>query len=162
MTTFWLYILRCADGAYYVGHTDDLERRVWEHQTGEIPGWTSKRRPVELVYSCEFDTREDAFERERQVKGWSRVKKEALIRGDWAALQALSHTARDSAEPAREPAHPELVEGRAGEVPAARGSTSSPRATFGSPGSPAGGSTSRALSPSKGSPRATTKTPTNT
>jgi len=83
MKPFWLYMLRCADGSYYVGHTDDLEKRVAEHQAAAIPGHTCARRPVSLVYAAEMVTRDEAIQRERQVKGWSRAKKEALVRGDW-------------------------------------------------------------------------------
>ena len=74
--------------------------RVASHQRGEIPGYTWSRRPVELVFAEEFKSRIDALERERQIKGWSRRKKEALIRGDWDALQRLSK-ARPSTKPAR-------------------------------------------------------------
>ncbi len=84
--TFWAYILRCADGSYYTGHTDDLERRVGQHKTGEIPGYTHTRRPVELMWSQDFPSRIEALTAERQIKGWSRRKKEALARSDWAAL----------------------------------------------------------------------------
>jgi tRNA/rRNA methyltransferase len=84
--SFWIYILRCSDGTYYTGHTDDLERRIAQHQMGELPGYTHDRRPVELVFSETFTDRIDALERERQVKDWSRKKKEALIRGDWSAV----------------------------------------------------------------------------
>jgi len=87
---FHLYILRCIDGSYYVGHTEDLAVRFAMHQSGEFGGYTSKRRPVELAYACEFATRDDAFRCERQVKGWSRAKKEALMRGDWLALSRLA------------------------------------------------------------------------
>ncbi|MCI4589048.1 TrmJ/YjtD family RNA methyltransferase [Sphingobium sp. BYY-5] len=84
--SFWIYILRCSDGSYYTGHTDDLERRIAQHQMGELPGYTHDRRPVELVFSETFTDRIDVLERERQVKDWSRKKKEALIRGDWNAV----------------------------------------------------------------------------
>ncbi|MFA5683684.1 MAG: GIY-YIG nuclease family protein [Lysobacteraceae bacterium] len=84
---FWTYMLRCADGSFYLGHTDELERRIAQHQHGEIPGYTVKRRPVTLVWSQPFSTREEALAAERQVKGWARAKKEALIRGDWKAIQ---------------------------------------------------------------------------
>ena len=90
MTSFHLYILRCSDGSYYTGHTDDLESRLVAHQQGSFGGYTSRRRPVELVYSYEFATRAEALEMERRIKGWSRRKKEALIEGDWARLQGLS------------------------------------------------------------------------
>ncbi len=88
--SFWVYILRCADGAYYTGHTDNLEQRVAQHQSGEIPGFTHERRPVELVYSAEFQTRAEALSVEIQIKGWSRDKKEALMRKDWIALGRLA------------------------------------------------------------------------
>jgi len=88
--SFWAYMLRCADGSYYVGHTDDLDARVGAHQSGMIPGYTQKRRPVSLVWSQDFSDRDDAFRAERQIKGWSRVKKEALIRGDWEGIRLLS------------------------------------------------------------------------
>ena len=78
---FWVYILRCADDSYYTGHTDNLEERVAKHQSGEIEGYTSTRLPVVLLFSEEFSTREEALASERQIKGWSRRKKEALIKG---------------------------------------------------------------------------------
>jgi len=81
--TFWAYILRCSDGSYYTGHTDDLERRVAQHQHGEIPGYTAERRPVELMWSQDFPTRDEALNAEAQVKNWSRAKKEALFVSDW-------------------------------------------------------------------------------
>ena len=87
---FWVYILRCADGSYYTGHTDNLEHRLGLHEQGEIAGYTSTRRPVEHVFSPVCETREEALSAELQIKGWSRAKKEALIRGDWAALSALA------------------------------------------------------------------------
>lgn len=67
--TFFVYILRCADGSYYAGHTDDLETRIAAHERGEIEGYTRKRRPIELVFAEEVRTREEALARERQVKG---------------------------------------------------------------------------------------------
>src|SRR5262249_29736380 len=86
---FFVYMLRCADGTYYLGHTDELELRVSQHQEGEIPGYTHDRRPVSLVWSQETATREEALTAERQLKGWSRAKKEALIAGDWNAISVL-------------------------------------------------------------------------
>jgi predicted GIY-YIG superfamily endonuclease len=79
---FWAYMLRCADGRYYTGHTDNLERRIGEHQSG-VCAYTSRRLPVELVWSETFVSRIEAMETERMVGGWSRAKKEALIAGDW-------------------------------------------------------------------------------
>jgi len=87
----FVYILRCKDGSYYVGSArDTLERRVAEHNAGTYGGYTSTRRPVELVYSQEFANITDAIAAERQLKGWRREKKEALIRGDMDELRRLS------------------------------------------------------------------------
>ena len=88
--SFAAYLLRCADGSYYVGHTDDLPHRLGQHETGECGGYTATRRPVSLAWSQEFATREEALAAERQIKGWSRAKKEALIAGDWKRLQQLA------------------------------------------------------------------------
>ena len=88
--SFYAYMLRCADGSYYVGHTDNLDARLGAHQSGLIAGYTHKRRPVSLIWSQEFGERDEAFRAERQIKGWSRAKKEALIGGDWDAVQLLS------------------------------------------------------------------------
>ena len=90
MTGFWVYILECADKSYYTGHTDNLEKRLYEHERNLFKCYTSKRLPVRLVYSHEFETREGALARERQVKGWSRRKKQALIAGDWSSLVEYS------------------------------------------------------------------------
>jgi len=90
MKPFFLYMLRCADGKLYVGHTDDLEKRIALHQSGALGGWTSSRRPVELVFADGFATRAGALEREMQVKGWTRAKKEALIARDWQRIHSLA------------------------------------------------------------------------
>ena len=71
---FWVYILRCVDGSYDVGHSDDLEQRLHQHESGELGGYTATRRRVHLLYSEECLTRDDAFAAERQIKGWSRQK----------------------------------------------------------------------------------------
>ena len=84
-----VYMLRCLDGTYYVGSTSDLERRLGEHQTGFFRDYTSTRLPIDLVWSQEFPTEPEAFATERQVKGWSRAKKEALIGGDWDKLHEI-------------------------------------------------------------------------
>ena len=83
---FWCYILRCADGSFYTGQTDLLERRIAEHQAGGYCEHTSRRLPVRLAWCQEFPTRLEALEAERRIKPWSRRKKEALIAGDWTAL----------------------------------------------------------------------------
>ena len=88
--SFYTYMLLCSDGSYYAGHTDDLEARISAHQSGLLPGYTQRRRPVQLVWHQEFLERDQAFAAERQIKGWGRAKKEALIRGDWEAIQLLS------------------------------------------------------------------------
>ena len=86
-----MYILRCSDGSYYVGTTRDaLGRRVAEHNAGTYGGYTAQRCPVALVYAQEFAAVTDAIAAERQLKGWRREKKEALIRGDLGALQILA------------------------------------------------------------------------
>jgi predicted GIY-YIG superfamily endonuclease len=87
---FYVYILRCADGSYYTGHTNDRDARVAAHHRGELKAYTSSRLPVVLVFSQEFPTREEALASERQIKGWSRQKKEAMIRGDWDEVRRLA------------------------------------------------------------------------
>ena len=87
----WVYILRCADGSYYVGSTrNSLEDRVAQHHAGNFDGYTSSRRPVKLVFQQDFDRITDAIAAERQLKGWGRAKKEALIAGDYELLHLLS------------------------------------------------------------------------
>lgn len=92
----FVYILRCADGSYYVGSVrgESVDKRLGEHQAGTYPGYTSRRRPVALVHAEPFERITDAIAAERQIKGWTRVKKEALIRGDWDALQELAKRPR--------------------------------------------------------------------
>jgi len=87
---FWAYMLHCHGGAYYTGHTDNLEQRIAAHRSGQAAGFTAERLPVELVWSQEFPTRQEAFEAERRIKGWSRAKKMALIRGDWESVSRLA------------------------------------------------------------------------
>ena len=90
--SFYVYMLRCVDYSYYVGHTDDLERRIAQHNAGEIPGYTEGRRPVRLVFVQEFASRKEALAAERQLKGWSRAKKEALILENWGRLRLLARS----------------------------------------------------------------------
>jgi predicted GIY-YIG superfamily endonuclease len=90
--SFWVYVLQCSDGSYYTGHTDNLQHRIGLHQSGEVPGYTHSRRPVELAFSQECATREEALSAELQIKGWSRRKKEALFRGDWDEVVRLANT----------------------------------------------------------------------
>ena len=92
-----VYMLRCVDGSYYVGSARlGLERRLSEHNSGTYGGYTSKRLPVELVWSEHFLNITDAIAVERQIKGWSRAKKEALIRGDYATIHELAKRRRQS------------------------------------------------------------------
>lgn len=91
MTTAYTYILQCANGQYYVGSTTDIEQRLREHQAGIGANFTRKHLPVKLVYVEDFASIELAFARERQLHGWSRAKKEALIKGELDSLRSLSH-----------------------------------------------------------------------
>ncbi|MBV9558763.1 MAG: GIY-YIG nuclease family protein [Pseudolabrys sp.] len=88
----FVYMLSCQDGSYYVGSAtgNDLSKRVAEHQSGHFKGYTASRLPVELIWSEHFDRVTDAIAAERQLKGWSRNKKEALVRGDFRSLKQLS------------------------------------------------------------------------
>jgi putative endonuclease len=86
----WMYILRCADDSHYVGSTRNLDGRLWQHQNGEAADYTRHRLPVELVYACACENVGQAFWLEKRVQGWSRRKREALIRGDFDALPGLA------------------------------------------------------------------------
>lgn len=106
-------MLHCADRTFYVGHTDDLEKRIGQHELGTVPGYTSTRMPVKLVWSEPFSTREEAREVERRLKGWGRPKKLALIRGDWELISLLARGKQErastsSAKPASVFLHPHL------------------------------------------------------
>jgi predicted GIY-YIG superfamily endonuclease len=87
---FYVYIVRCSDGSLYTGHTENLEMRIAAHNSGALRGYTFPRRPVHLIFHQDFQSRDEAFRLERQIKGWSRRKKLALSRGDWNALRELS------------------------------------------------------------------------
>ncbi|MDF0486861.1 TrmH family RNA methyltransferase [Sphingomonas sp. H39-1-10] len=108
--SFWVYILRCADGSYYTGHTDNLETRIGQHQSGQIEGYTRSRLPVELMWSQDFPSRVEALEAEQRIKPWSRAKKEALIASDWAALSVAAMPPSERRE--RQHAVPRLRSGR--------------------------------------------------
>jgi len=92
---FWVYMLLCSDGSYYTGHTDDLQKRLWEHEQGVAADWTRWRRPVELVWGAFGTSRDEVFAFERRVKNWSRPKKEALIAGDWALVGYFARPPRE-------------------------------------------------------------------
>jgi len=93
--SFYAYLLCCNDGTYYAGHTDDLEARMAMHHSGMIGEYTAARRPVALVWTDYFPTREEALFAERRIKGWSRAKKEALIAGDWDRISMLARNRQD-------------------------------------------------------------------
>ncbi len=86
----WMYILKCADGSYYVGSTKNLELRLAQHHSGKGSRYTSGRLPVELVYGEEYDKVADAYAREKQVQNWGRAKREALINGNLEILSPLA------------------------------------------------------------------------
>jgi putative endonuclease len=88
---FFTYIVECSDGSFYTGWTDDVEARVSDHNEGVYPrAYTKSRRPVKLVFSYRFPDAESAKQFERQIKGWRREKKIALINGEWNKLPELS------------------------------------------------------------------------
>jgi tRNA/rRNA methyltransferase len=102
---FYVYMLRCVDYSFYVGHTDNPDHRIEQHHAGEIAGYTQNRRPVRLVFVQEFATREEALAAERQLKGWSRAKKEALILQNWDRVRRLAQnrTKQTDADQVRSP-----------------------------------------------------------
>ena len=87
---FHAYLLCCNDGSFYTGHTDNLELRIAQHECGAIEGYTAQRLPVKLAWCEAFETREEALSAERQIKGWSRAKKQALIDGNWDLMSELA------------------------------------------------------------------------
>jgi len=97
--SYTVYILLCADGSYYTGSTADIQRRLFEHQEGSSPtAYTFQRRPVQLIWSEEVATLDDALLHEHQIKGWNRAKKEALIRGDFEAIHEIVKDERKQRE----------------------------------------------------------------
>jgi len=98
----YVYILLCANGSYYTGSTTDLEKRIWQHENGEGANFTKAHLPIELVYVEEFPRIDEAFCREKQIQGWSRKKKEALIKGDFNELHKLAKCKGASASSATE------------------------------------------------------------
>jgi predicted GIY-YIG superfamily endonuclease len=92
----FVYILKCSDGSYYTGCTSNLEQRIAQHETGYFEGYTSIRRPVTLVWSDHYPDMNQATAVERQIKGWTRKKKEALIHGDFKLLHQLAECKNDT------------------------------------------------------------------
>ena len=99
----WMYILQCVDESYYVGSTKDLERRLGEHQSGNVAIYTKHRLPITLVYCEEYERVSDAFYREQQVQGWRREKREALINGTPELLPELAKKVFDKERLSRSP-----------------------------------------------------------
>jgi putative endonuclease len=94
---FWMYMLRCSDDSFYVGHTDNIEQRLAQHEQGLITTcYTYWRRPLTVVFAQDFVTREEALAMEQRVKGWSRAKKVALCRRDWKEISRLAKSAHPS------------------------------------------------------------------
>ena len=91
---FYVYILQCSDGTYYTGVTNNLNRRLSEHKNGEASEYTKQRLPVKLMRSFVFNDIREAIAFEKQVKGWSRKKKEALIQDDWQKVSKYSKTSK--------------------------------------------------------------------
>lgn len=91
MKLSYVYILKCSDSTYYTGVTSNLTQRLFRHETAYYPDcYTASRRPLELVFYCEFTDINIAIDKEKQIKKWSRAKKEALIKGDFDALVNLA------------------------------------------------------------------------
>ena len=88
---FYVYILKCNDGSFYTGHTENIEKRLIQHQQAFFSNcYTAQRLPISLEYQASFESREQALIIERQVKGWSRKKKQALINNNWQEISLLS------------------------------------------------------------------------
>lgn len=107
----YMYILECVDGSYYTGSTWNLEKRLWEHQNGLGANHTRKRLPVKLVYCEPYDRVEDAYRREKQIQGWSRRKKQALIEGNTQNLIEFSKNYTQYGRPEERLTPLELIEG---------------------------------------------------
>ena len=90
MLDFYVYILKCSDGSYYTGHTDDTDKRISEHKNGIVHCYTSDKLPVKLVFMENFPSRYEALCVERKIKKWTSKKKEALIKGGWPAMQGIN------------------------------------------------------------------------
>ena len=91
MKQSYVYILKCSDNTYYTGVTSNLAQRIFQHESGFYPDcYTFKRRPIELVFYCEFTDINFAIEKEKQIKKWSKAKKEALINDDYDSLPNLA------------------------------------------------------------------------
>jgi predicted GIY-YIG superfamily endonuclease len=121
---FWVYLLRCGDGSFYAGHTDDLEARIAAHICGKGCDYTARRQPVSFAWTQDFPSRLEALAAERQIKGWSRAKKEAMIAGDWGRVSQLACSSGT---------RPSTSSGRAGRNETARAEPVEARAISGAP-----------------------------
>ncbi|MCK5241529.1 GIY-YIG nuclease family protein [bacterium] len=92
---WYVYILQCSDGSYYIGHTEDLKKRISLHNSSRGAVYTAVRRPITFAFQEFTNNKSDAIKREKQIKRWSKAKKEALIRGDSKLLKKLSRTRSD-------------------------------------------------------------------
>jgi predicted GIY-YIG superfamily endonuclease len=104
---FYVYIFECGDGSFYTGQTDDLEKRLIQHEHGDVPGYVKKHMRFELAWFQEFVTRDEALNREQHVKGWTRRKKQSLIDQDWERLKLYSK-GRERPERVPDPSTPPL------------------------------------------------------
>ena len=100
--TYYVYMLRCSDNSIYTGKSTDLDWRYIQHQEGFGGDYTSRRRPLTLIWSADFPTEHEAFLVERQIKGWTRAKKEALVRGDFGLIHELAKSTAKKLDDSRE------------------------------------------------------------
>jgi predicted GIY-YIG superfamily endonuclease len=98
MKNSWIYILECSDGSYYTGCTTNINKRLSEHNKGLMDGYTASRRPVKLLWTQVFPEIRFAIQAERMIKGWTRAKKEALMKGDFELLHELSMSSKKKAK----------------------------------------------------------------
>jgi predicted GIY-YIG superfamily endonuclease len=99
MQDFFVYILRCSDGSFYTGHTDNLEKRLDEHNSDCYDCYTRRKLPVTLVYHAIFSSRDEAIQAERQIKNWSHAKRQALVDNNWGLLKILAKRYNKSSIP---------------------------------------------------------------
>ena len=112
MESYTVYILECSDESYYTGVTNDIVRRMYEHSSGQNKeSYTHSRRPVRLVFSYHFHDIDDAIAIEKQIKGWTRKKKQAIINNDWDALPELSRCLNETSHKNKEKRLSNLVGG---------------------------------------------------
>jgi len=122
---YYVYIVQCQDSSYYIGITNDIDRRLWEHNTGySKTSYTYPRRPVELKYFEHFTDSTQAIIREKQIKGWTREKKEALFTENWDLIKELSRRKQQQGIDEAPRGHPSLRQAQ-GRLGSGQASTSS-------------------------------------